>query len=1157
MLRVQPFFARLYQSDKPSEKFLSFLLPLKYSGCLPNKLFTLTLLLIMKKNTQTAQKNSLKIQRLFTSPQKSPLKSIEYVSRDTRITKQDGSVVFEMKDFRTPKSWSQNASDIIASKYARKAGVPQYDEQGKVMKDEKGNVITGPEKGADQVIGRMTRCWRKWGEEHGYFDSKESADAYEAEMNHMLINQMAAPNSPQWFNTGLHSSYGINGPAQGHYYVDPQSGEVKKSEDAYTHPQPHACFIQSIKDDLVNEGGIMDLWTREARLFKYGSGTGTNFSSIRGEGEPLSGGGVSSGLMSFLKIGDRAAGAIKSGGTTRRAAKMVCLDIDHPEIESFINWKVEEEKKVAALIAAGYSSDFNGEAYATVSGQNSNNSIRLSNKFMKAVEDDAEFDLLARSTKKPFRTVKARKIWDQIGYAAWACADPGVQFDTTINEWHTCPKDGRINASNPCSEYMFLDDTACNLASLNLLKFFNTEESTFDVKAMLHALRLWTITLEISVLMAQFPSKEIAQRSYDYRTLGLGYANLGTVLMLMGIPYDSEAGRAVAGALTAILTGQSYETSAEMAGAFGPFPKYEHNKKDMLRVIRNHRRAAYNAPDQDYEALEIKPVGLNQKNAPGYLHKTALKVWDNALELGEKHGYRNAQVTVIAPTGTIGLVMDCDTTGVEPDFALVKFKKLAGGGYMKIINQSVPVALKKLGYKENEIQEIQDYIIGKKSLVDAPFINWKSLKEKGLTEEKLIEIEKSLPNLFTINMAFNKYSLGEELLESMGISKETYDTPDFDFLKAIGFSDEEIEAANEYVCGTMTIEGAPYIQEEHLPVFDCANKCGSKGKRFIHHMGHIKMLGAVQPFISGSISKTINMTNDVTVDEVKDAYRTSWKLGLKANAIYRDGSKLSQPLNTSSKEKKQKEEDKKVEMSEVEITKKPLRRRLANERQSITHKFSIAGHEGYFTVGLYDDGTPGEFFIKMSKEGSTLSGIMDSLALSVSLNLQYGVPLEVLISKFTHARFEPAGMTTNREIPIAKSLMDYIGRWLAIKFLPYEEAKKYHNSDLIDRAYNEGTMSKSNGVLPAIKEGNVTLGQLQPKTKEEEADEKKLIQVLEKSKTKAKKQTAAVGSQSAQTTTPVAFQSEDAPMCHNCGACMIRNGTCYKCLDCGETSGCS
>ena len=1071
--------------------------------------------------------------------------------RHTKITKQDGSVVFEMKDFETPESWSQNASDIMASKYARKAGVPQYDEKGNPLKDEKGNPVLGAEKSAAQVVRRITSCWRMWGEKYGYFDTKESADTYEAEMAYTMIHQMTAPNSPQWFNTGLNSAYGINGPAQGHYYADPESGEIKKSEDAYTHPQPHACFIQSVRDDLVGEGGIMDLWTREARLFKYGSGTGTNFSNIRGEGEPLSGGGFSSGLMSFLKIGDRAAGAIKSGGTTRRAAKMVCLDIDHPEIESFVNWKVGEEKKVAALIAAGYDSDFNGEAYATVSGQNSNNSIRISNKFMKAVENDESFDLIQRTDGKPFKTIKARDLWDKVGYAAWACADPGLQFDTTINEWHTCPKDGRINASNPCSEYMFLDDTACNLASLNLERFFDKKECKFDIKAMEHVIRLWTITLEISVLMAQFPSYEIAKKSYEYRTLGLGYANLGTVLMLLGMPYDSDEGRAVCAALSSILTGASYETSAEMSGAFGPFPRYEHNKDDMLRVIRNHRRAAYNVSENEYEGLDVKPVGIDKTKCPDYLYKASLKAWDQALEKGKKYGYRNAQVSVVAPTGTIGLLMDCDTTGIEPDFALVKFKKLAGGGYMKIVNQSVPFALDHLGYNADEVKDIIDYIIGKGTLVDAPFVNWKTLKEKGLNDDDLMGIEKGLKNAFDITMAFSKIALGEDLLERLSIESDVYNDPSFNFLSEIGFSEDDIEAANEYVTGTMTIEGAPHLKDEHLPIFDCASKCGRKGKRLIHHTGHIKMLAAAQPFISGSISKTINMPNETEKDEVLKAYEMSWKLGLKANAIYRDGCKLSQPLNTTSKAKEKAKESDKIEIKEVEITKKPLRRRLPSERQSITHKFSVAGHEGYFTVGLYEDGTPGEFFIKMSKEGSTLSGIMDSLALSISLNLQYGVPLEVLVSKFTHARFEPSGMTSNNEIPIVKSIMDYIGRWLALKFLPQDQAKRYHNGDLVDRAYNEGTMSRK-GVMPGL-QSLITLSE--PKLKEDA--EGQFIEALQKAKMKPIKKMAAVGAKSDSHGTPHAFQNDDAPMCHNCGSVMVRNGTCYKCLDCGETSGCS
>ncbi len=1100
----------------------------------------------------------LEIKRLFTQKGVDPLEATPCEKRNSKIVKTDGTIVFEMNDFEIPKNWSQNAGDILMSKYVRKAGVPQYDENGKAKKDIKGNVITGPERSVKQVVSRLSRCWRGWGEKYGYFEDAESAQVYEDEMNHMLINQISAPNSPQWFNTGLQSEYGINGPAQGHFYADPETGEIKKSEDSYTHPQPHACFIQSVEDDMVNEGGIMDLWIREARLFKYGSGTGTNFSKIRGKGEALSGGGESSGLMSFLKIGDRAAGAIKSGGTTRRAAKMVCLDIDHPEIEDFIDWKVEEEKKVAALIAAGYDSDFNGDAYATVSGQNSNNSVRLNNEFLHAIENDEDFNLIGRKDGKTFKTVKARNLWKKLGFAAWACADPGVQFDSTINEWHTCPKDGRINASNPCSEYMFLDNTSCNLASLNLLKFLNTDTGKFDIEAMRHAIRLWTITLEISVLMAQFPSYEVAKNSYLYRTLGLGFANIGTVLMRLGIPYDSDESRAISGAISAIITGVSYEVSAELAKHLGAFEKYEHNKEDMLRVIRNHRRAAYSA--DDYEKIETNPIGIDQKICPKYLLTNAQSAWDRALKMGEEYGYRNAQVSVIAPTGTIGLLMDCDTTGVEPDFALVKFKKLAGGGYMKIVNQSVPPALKNLGYTDNQISEILGYIIGKASIIEAPHINFKTLKEKGLTEKELETIEKSLASVFDIHMAFSKHAIGEETLERLNIDADIYNDASFDFLTEIGFTEKGIESANEYICGAMTIEGAPHIKMEHLPVFDCANRCGAKGKRFIHYMGHIKMLAAVQPFISGAISKTINMPNEVTEDDILEAYKQSWKFALKANAIYRDGCKLSQPLNTTSKAKKK--EDVKVEIREVEITKKALRKKLSEERQSITHKFAIAGHEGYFTVGLYDDGTPGELFIKMSKEGSTLSGIMDALALSISLNLQYGVPLEVLISKFTHTRFEPSGMTGNKEIPIVKSIMDYMGRWFAVKFLDKENAKKYHNGQLIDKAYNEGTMS-AKGALPRIRKV-ISLNNPEAVSENERDIELTLIKALEKTvptnkqvKVKEKKATAAVGVISTIHGTPQAFQNDDAPICHNCGAVMIRNGTCYKCLDCGETSGCS
>jgi ribonucleoside-diphosphate reductase alpha chain len=854
----------------------------------------------------------LVISRRYTTEGVDPLSTVEYMKRSTKITNPDGSVVFEMHDIEVPVFWSQLATDIVASKYFRRAGVPLLNADGSAMLDDSGKQKKGSEKSVKQVVRRLAKCWRFWGEAYDYFDSEADAQAYEDEMIHMLVHQMAAPNSPQWFNTGLHHMYGITGPSQGHYYVDPTTAELTRSNDAYTHPQPHACFIQAVNDDLVGEGGIMDLWSREARLFKYGSGTGTNFSGLRAENEPLSGGGNSSGLMSFLKIGDRAAAAIKSGGTTRRAAKMVCLDVDHPDVEKFINWKVEEEKKVAALIKAGYSSDFNGEAYLTVSGQNSNNSVRLPDSFIDAVNTGGDWHMYGRvelkhaheegRTARPMKTIKAEKLWDQIAYAAWACADPGVQYDTTINEWHTCPEGGRINASNPCSEYMFLDDTACNLASLNLTKFFNAEKATYDVDSLKHAIRLWTVTLEVSVLMAQFPSKEIAQKSYDYRTLGLGYANLGSCLMLSGIPYDSKEGTAVCGALTAIMTGESYAASAEMAEVKGAFPKYRENAAHMMRVMNNHRRAAYNRPDE-YENLNIKPVAIQPEFCPNYLLDAARGAWDKAIDLGRKHGYRNAQTTVIAPTGTIGLLMDCDTTGVEPDFSLVKFKKLAGGGYFKIVNQSVEPALAYMGYTGEERRSIIEYIAGTNRFAGAPHINWDSLRAKGFTDTEIEKTEGALSGVLELTWAFSPFSIGDAAMERLGFEKSDYSDSSFNLLARLGFTKAQIAEASEHICGRQTIEGAPYLREEHLPVFDCANKCGKKGKRFIHHMGHVRMMAAAQPFISGAISKTINMPNEVTVADIKDAYMQSWEMGLKAVALYRDGSKLSQVLSSGGSEK--------------------------------------------------------------------------------------------------------------------------------------------------------------------------------------------------------------------------------------------------------------
>jgi ribonucleoside-diphosphate reductase alpha chain len=830
-----------------------------------------------------------------------PYGTVKWEKRSSSIRGSDGSVVFEMEDVEIPSTWSTVAGDIMASKYMRKAGVPAFEADGKTpVLDERGEPVVKGERSARQVVNRLVSCWRNWGERYGYFQSVESADAFEDELAYMLLHQMAAPNSPQWFNTGLYDVYGLTGPAQGHYYVDPGTGEVRASEDAYSHPQPHACFIQSVQDDLVNPGGIMDLWTREARLFKYGSGTGTNFSKIRGEGESLAGGGVSSGLMSFLKIGDRAAGAIKSGGTTRRAAKMVCLDVDHPDIETFVNWKAEEERKVAALIRAGYPSDFNGEAYSTVSGQNSNNSVRVTEQYLRAVEADGEWHLTRRTDGRVSKTLRARDLWQQISQAAWRCADPGVQYDTTINEWHTCPESGRINASNPCSEYMFLDNTACNLASLNLVKFYDSERQVFDVESFRHACRIWTIVLEISVLMAQFPSKEIAELSYVFRTLGLGYANIGTLLMLCGIPYDSDEGRAICGAITAIMTGESYAMSAEMSKALGPFPGFAKNREAMLRVMRNHRNAAYSAPESAYEALSIIPQHIDSASCPPYLLDAARKAWDDAVELGERYGYRNAQTTVIAPTGTIGLLMDCDTTGIEPDFALVKFKKLAGGGFFKIPNRSVDQALRSLGYSKPERDGIIDYLIGTNRLAGAPHINRVSLRERGLKDDELDRVDQALPKVFDFASAFSAWTLGEDCLQRLGFRPEEYQRAGFSLLRELGFTAEMISEANSHVCGRHTVEGAPYLKDEHLPVFDCANRCGKTGKRFIAPEGHLRMMAAAQPFISGAISKTINFPHESTVEDISRAYLLSWKLGIKATALYRDGCKLSQPLSTKS-----------------------------------------------------------------------------------------------------------------------------------------------------------------------------------------------------------------------------------------------------------------
>jgi ribonucleoside-diphosphate reductase alpha chain len=1104
-----------------------------------------------------AKNSGLKVTRKYTS-KGDPYKGIVWEKRSSKIANPDGSVVFEMDDVEIPSTWSQVATDIMVSKYFRKAGVPKVDAEGNVLKDENGEVVLGSETSSRQVFDRLAETWRHWGETTGYFATKDDAQAFEDELKYMLATQMAAPNSPQWFNTGLNHKYDLTGPAQGFWYVDPKTSKLVEADDSYSRPQPHACFIQSIDDDLVNEGGIMDLWVKEARLFKFGSGTGTNFSHLRGEGEQLSGGGVSSGVMSFLKIGDRAAGAIKSGGTTRRAAKMVILDLDHPDIETFIEWKAIEEDKARALIAAGYPADFNGEAYATVSGQNSNNSVRVPTEFLKAIEEDGDWELTARTDGSVMKTVKARDLWNKVADAAWKCADPGVQYDTTINEWHTSPMGGKIRASNPCSEYLFLDNTACNLASLNLVKFYDDEKQEFDIASYKHALRIWTIVLEISVEMAQFPSKEIAQGSYDYRTLGLGYANLGSLLMRKGIAYDSNLGRAIAGALTAMLTGEAYKASAEMAGIVGTFPRYKENADNMLRVMNNHRKAAYDS--NDYEGLSHDLIAIDQDLCPEDLLVAAQLSWDEAVELGTKNGYRNAQATVLAPTGTIGLLMDCDTTGVEPDFALMKFKKLAGGGYMKIANQSIGPALNALGYASNEVNEIINYVIGSMSLEDSPYVNKKSLIEKGLSEEDVAKIEAALPGAFEIQHAFNVFVLGEETLKGLGIPEEEYTSFDFNLLETLGYSRNEIAQANLDICGTQKIEGAPYLKEEHLDVFDCANKCGKDGERFIHYMGHVRMMAAAQPFISGAISKTVNMPNEATIDDIEDCYFEAAKIGVKAIAIYRDGSKASQPLSSSS-------DDGDSEESDPEVTKileeeamliqgnfapgtSPSRAYagvnrprflLPERREGWTQEARIAGHKVYLRTGEYPDGTLGEVFIDIAKEGATLKGVLGCFAIAVSKGLQYGVPLEEFVDTFTFQTFEPRGMVEGHEnIKMSNSIIDYVFRALGLEYL--------NRTDIV---------------------------QVPPKDKP--IQETETVEMMDKKTTPvAKTETTPVAKTE---TTPVAKtettpvdQAEnsvatvqevlgdmmgDAPACNECGHITIRNGSCYKCLNCGNSLGCS
>lgn len=1225
----------------------------------------------------------MKISRHFTKAGEDAYASLDFVKTVSEIRNPDGSIVFKLDDVEVPDSWSQVASDVIAQKYFRKAGVPnkikQVKEKGVPVflwrsEPAKDNDGFSGENSSKQVFDRLAGAWTYWGWKGGYFSTEADAQTYYDEMRFMLATQRAAPNSPQWFNTGLHWAYGIDGPAQGHHYVDYQTGVLTKSKSSYEHPQPHACFIQSVSDDLVGDGGIMDLWVREARLFKYGSGTGTNFSSLRADGEQLSGGGKSSGLMGFLKIGDRAAGAIKSGGTTRRAAKMVICDADHPDVQEFINWKVKEEQKVASIVAGskmheqhlneifkairawdgssedavdpkknsqlkdairgakktsipetyvkrvldyakqGYSSiefptydtDWDSEAYASVSGQNSNNSVRVTDSFLKAVEADSDWELIRRTDGTVAKTIKARDLWEDIGHAAWACADPGIQYHDTVNAWHTCPEDGEIRGSNPCSEYMFLDDTACNLASMNLLKFY--KDSKFQADEYVHATRLWTVTLEISVMMAQFPSKEIAQRSFDFRTLGLGYANIGGLLMNMGHSYDSDEGRAFCGALTAVMTGVSYATSAEMAGELGAFAGYEKNAGHMLRVIRNHRNAAYGATE-GYETLDIKPVALDLANCPDQdLTKLAMASWDNALELGEKHGYRNAQVSVIAPTGTIGLVMDCDTTGIEPDFALVKFKKLAGGGYFKIINQSVPAALENLGYGSARIEEIVSYAVGHASIGNAPGINHTSLIGHGFGANELAKIDASLASAFDIRFVFNQWTLGEEFCTGvLGIPREKLNDPTFNLLSHLGYSKADIDAANDHVCGTMTLEGAPYLKEEHLSIFDCANPCGKKGKRFLSVDSHIHMMAAAQSFISGAISKTINMPNDATIEDCQKAYELSWSLGVKANALYRDGSKLSQPLaaalveddddamdvleSGNIAEKAAVIAEKIVEKVIVKEIVKSHREKMPERRKGYTQKAVVGGHKVYLRTGEYEDGQLGEIFIDMHKEGAGFRAMMNNFAIAVSVGLQYGVPLEEFVDAFTFTKFEPAGMVQgNDSIKNATSILDYIFRELAVSYLDRTDLAHVKPAgasfDDLGRGAEEGVSNVSelsdtaaNNSLEVLKQISST-GYLRKRLPQElvvlqggqagavalsgTSDPVAALQTLVPEVSVAvamptSTNTMAVGTATGlDQRTKAKMQGYEGDPCGECGNyTLVRNGTCMKCNTCGGTSGCS
>lgn len=1020
-----------------------------------------------KEGTKRKSKRSEKplINRYFVPHGVNPYSQVKWSMRSSSIRDANGAVVFEAHDVEVPETWSQLATDIVVSKYFRRAGVPG----------------AGRETSVRQLVHRVAHTIRKAGEEQGhYFASSTEAQAFEDELTHILLTQKAAFNSPVWFNCGLYHSYGITGHSD-HYHWDYKTGTIIKVKNGFEYPQCSACFIQNVEDDLSS---IFNLVAKESKIFKYGSGTGTNFSKIRGKNEKLSGGGTSSGLMSFLEVLDRGAGATKSGGTTRRAAKMVCLDMDHPEIEDFIKWKESEEKKVKALVAAGFSSDFNGEAYRTVSGQNSNNSVRVPDSFMRAVIEDGVWHTTERTTGKVDRTYKARDLWRTLAKAAWNCADPGVQFDDTIQKWHTCSSDAKINASNPCSEYMFLDDTACNLASINLNKFVE-RDGKFQVEAFEHTISILATAQDILVDFSSYPTEEISRNSHNYRTIGLGYANLGSLLMQQGIPYDSEEGRAWAAAITALMSGHAYTVSSRLAQSKGAFARFKANEEPMLKVIRQHADAVH---------------AINFKILPSYFEKEVQESWGRALQGGLAHGYRNAQVTVLAPTGTIGFLMDCDTTGIEPDFALVKFKKLAGGGYLKIVNQSVPDALSKLGYKSHQVNDIISYIIGTQTFRSSSAINEETLKAKGLSDDDIAKIESVIPTTFDLNSSVGAWVLGEERYNDLLKGKPEKGG----FFERLGFKAEEVLSSSDIICGRMTIEGAPHLKSEDLPIFDCANKCGTKGVRFLAPLSHIKMMAAVQPFLSGAISKTVNMPNETTVEEIENTYFEAWKLGLKAVAIYRDGSKQSQPLTSSHST------DKKEESSAPVVRQCGARERLPQKRAGLTTEARVGGHQVYVRTGEYADGRLGEIFIDMHKEGATLRSMLNCFAISVSMGLQYGVPLEEYVNKFIFTRFEPQGFVDHPNIKQSTSIVDYIFRLLAIEYL-----------------------------------GKFELAQVPP--------DKVGIPLSVRTKEKHVAETIRPDSLEQQ----AEMLMGDSPICNECGHTTVRNGSCYRCLNCGTSMGCS